>query len=314
MRHPQLGTGLVLAILLLPAVTQAQLPAAGNERAGWLLNRAAWSTTSLTGEVPDPGASDGSFTETEGDVYSQRRASGKAGWPILMSAILPGAGEAYLGYKRGYFMMALDIAAWMGVKYYNDSGHEKRDAYYAFAEAHWSEEKLGAAFWTGAGDANPHYEEIAGLGLEYFQVSDSEFGYTELPLWVSREEDQREYFENLGKWDQFVFGWDDFQDPHQLFNDLPVGDIANLTLAGVSNNRELYRSMRQDSNSDFEKRDRLLYLNIGLRVFSIFQVAYLQGLLGGGPKQNIQVAGHPVALIAESHGWTGTRLGFNVSY
>ena len=39
---------------------------------------------------------------------------------------------------------------------------------------------------------------------EYFQTFDT--GYENIPLWVSIEDDRREYYENLGKWDQFVFG------------------------------------------------------------------------------------------------------------
>jgi hypothetical protein len=239
-----------------------------------------------------------------------------AALPMLMSLILPGAGEAYLGYFRGYPMMALDIALWIGVKHFHDKGHEKRDEYYAFAEEHWSEEQLSAAFYSLAGELDPRYEEIAGVGREYFQLdgSDTPTTYKKLPLWVSREDDEREYFENLGKWDQFVFGWDDFQNPHDLYPNLPQGQLENLTLPGVSNNREIYRAMRRDSNDQFTKRDRLLYLNIAARVFSVFQVAYLQGLFGGGQQTEFRIAGHPVGIIAEPRGMTSTRLGLSVAY
>jgi hypothetical protein len=72
--------------------------------------------------------------------------------------------------------------------------------------------------------------------------------------------------------------------------------------------------MREDSNNQFTNRDRLLYLNIATRVFSVLQVAYLQGMLGGGSKSELRVSGHPVRIIAEPYGWTATRLGLAVSY
>jgi len=135
----------------------------------------------------------------------------------------------------------------------------------------------------------------------------------ELPLWVSRIEDEREYYENLGKWDQFVFGWDDFIAPADLGLGLEA-DIQYLKDPRVSANREIYRSMRRDSNDQFTKRDNLLYFNMLLRVFSIFQVAWLQGMFGDGDQPGASIAGYDVALVAEPVGMTGSRLGFTVSY
>jgi len=51
-----------------------------------------------------------------------------------------------------------------------------------------------------------------------------------------------------------------------------------------------------------------------MRVFSIFQVAYLEGLLGGGPKPDTEVAGNSVSFFADTHGLTSTRIGLTVSY
>ena len=60
--------------------------------------------------------------------------------------------------------------------------------------------------------------------------------------------------------------------------------------------------MRDASNDAYKSRDRYLYLNIGLRVFSVLQVAYLQGLLGGGePGNGLQVAGHDVQCHRPAH-------------
>ena len=92
------------------------------------------------------------------------------------------------------------------------------------------------------------------------------------------------------------------------------GRFVDLQQPWVSQNRETYRQMRIDANDAYEKSDRLLYVNLGLRVFSIFQVAYLQGLLGGGPKNELRVAGHTVEIIAEPRGWTSSRLGAAVSF
>ena len=293
--------GSALAALLLPVLAAAQPAGTPLTRAGWLLERS---------EMDARGLHFADFQQTEvgggGAERSYESGGTPQGVPILLSLLLPGAGEAYMGYRRGYVMMAADIAAWIGVKHYHDLGNEKRDEYIAFAQAHWSEAQLAGAF-------DPLYEDeyIAGVGQEYFPGVDT---YTSLPLWVSREDDEREYFENLGKWDQFVFGWDDFTHPDDIAGYTPVGTLQDLKQPGVSRNRETYRSMRDDSNDQFTNRDRLLYFNIGLRVLSVLQVAYLQGMFGGGPRASLEVAGHPVHLVAEPAGFTGSRVGIAVAY
>ena len=222
--------------------------------------------------------------------------------PMAMSLVLPGLGEVVTGHRRGYILMAVDIASWIGVKHYHDLGNEKRDEYYDFADLYWSEDRLRIAYDSVTNPDAP--------GSFYFDVDN----YLELPLWVSIEEDRREYYENLGKWDQFVFGWEDFSDPRNYVDLGPDYTSQDLQDPRTSALREAYRRMREDSNDQFTNRDRLLYLNMVTRVFSAFQVAYLQGALGGGPRSEMRVAGHPVMLIADPCGWRGGRLGVAVSW
>ncbi len=301
MRRPAILLVTALSLLLTAGMVQARPAATDGSRASWLLARM---------EMDARGLDFAGFRQTEIGGSSSPAEAGEhhapRGLPILFSLILPGAGEVSMGYKRGYLMMAADIVTWLGVKHYHDLGGDKRDDYMAYAEEHWSEAKLAGAF-------DPFYEDeyVAGVGLEYFPDVST---YTELPLWISRQADEREYFENLGKWDQFVFGWDDFRRPEDIPGYTPTGTIKDLKQPGVSLHREIYRSMRIDSNDQFTKRDRLLYLNIGLRVLSVLQVAYLQGMFGGRPQESLQVAGHPVQLIAESHGLNASRVGIAVAY
>lgn len=270
-------------------------------RADWLLDRLATTPgASDLGRLAalDPlgetgGVGGGSAVADAGDGGHRGAAL-----PMAMSFVLPGLGEAWLGHKRGYALMAIDVASWIGVAHYASEGNKKRDEYYAYADAHWTEARLAAA-----------YGDVSLPGTFYFGWTD----YTALPLWVSVEDDRREYYENLGKWDQFVFGWDDFLDPREF---LVQSEYTSQDLQDprVSTNRETYRAMREDSNRQFTNRDRLLYFNMATRLFSLFEVAYLQGLLGGGPGDQLAIAGHPVTLIAEPVGWSSSRLGVSVAY
>ena len=291
---------LTLAVFLL-----AHVGAAGNALAtdaGWLIERAAADQPSLRRATLHQADIGGSFGggAGHGDVDHTGLLR-----PILLSALMPGLGEVTMGYRRGYAMMGLDIASWFGVKHYHDRGGELRNDYIAYAEAHWSETRLAAAFGDNAID-------YAG-SFYYGSNMDDPSDYTSLSLWVSRNDDYREYYENLGKWDQFVFGWDDFADPRGWV----VGGASSADLKDdprVSQNRITYRGMRADSNESFDRRDQFIYLNMATRIFSIFQVAYLGGVFSDGRASAFEVGGHPVALIAEPRGLTSTRLGVAIGY
>lgn len=293
-------------------------PAAG--RAAWLLERAALQDLPLTGLKASADEVGGGAATGEPATFAFDDGVKRGGaLPVLASLVLPGAGEAMLGHKRGYLMMALDILAWTQVAAKHSDGADLRDEYYAFADEHYSDELLLQAFVTNSTDI-----ERDGVGNAYFpnvgamtDVGDLD----QLPLYVTVEADRREYYENLGKWDQFVFGWDDFVNP--LFREgyTPTNDPKiDLGQTWVSENREIYRQMRADSNDAFKSRDRWLYLNIGLRLASVVQTAWLGGLLGGdgggidGGDSRLSVGGHEVRLIARPHGLRRATLAAAVSF
>ena len=237
---------------------------------------------------------------------------------MLLSLLMPGLGEATMGYKRGYLMMAADIFAWTRVKKYHDDGKDLTDEYIAFADEHYSDERLVEAYRTGSEDL-----DRSGVGARYFPEIPAINDTTELdnlPLYVTRYEDEREYYENLGKWEQFIFGWDDFTRPDDPFNwpggvkpteDYPLSDLRQ---PWVSKNRQIYQQMRADANDAYETRDQWLYLNIGLRVFSVIQTAYLSGLLGGGEDTRMAIGDHEVEIIAQPYGWNRGTLAASISF
>jgi hypothetical protein len=287
---------LLIFILIATAATVAIADDATVSREGWLLARTQSSVPTLD-RAALPQSDLGGMADLGG---YQGNSKSKLLKPILLSLLMPGLGEVSMGYRRGYALMGADLATWFGVKHFNDLGEEKRDDYYIYLDEHWSEDRLEAAF------GNPNDD----VGSFYYEVTN----YEDLSLWVSRDDDEREYYENAGKWDQFVFGWDDFVDPRNWLG-------VNATSADlrdnerVSSNRLLYREMRQESNDAFHHRDTMLYISMMTRIVSVFQVAYLGGVFSeDGRYAAFDVGGHSVGLIAEPRGFTATRLGFSVSY
>jgi hypothetical protein len=311
----------LLALAALTAAVPALAEGLVTEPAGstsWLLERQGLEDLALSGTLQ---AGQGEIGGGAAEPYQMRkrdavdRPGPGAGLTILASAVLPGAGEALMGHKRGYFMMAADIFAWTRVSKYHSDGKDYTDDYYAFADEHYSDELLVEGY-----DAASTDPERSGEGALYFPDVESITGPEDLdnlPLYVTVEEDRREYYENLGKWDQFIFGWDDYLRPSYWgplsYDYEPTETISDLRTPWVSKNREIYRSMRADANNAYKNRDRWLYVNIGLRVFSVMQVAYLNGLLGGGDDQ-IKVAGHTVEIISQPQGLNRGTLGASISF
>ena len=307
---------LLVAGIVAPAQAQ-QDEGAARDRAAWLLGRPALEDLALTGTLQSAQGEIGGGAATPLAMREKktgpRRGPG-AGLTILASAVLPGAGEALMGYKRGYIMMAADIFCWTRVAKYHSDGKDYSDAYYAYADEHYSDARLVEGYDPDSSDP-----ERSGEGALYFPDVGSMAGPEDLenlPLYVTVEEDRREYYENLGKWDQFIFGWDDYLRPSfwgESYGYEYTGTISDLRTPWVSEHREIYRSMRKDANEAYKDRDRFMYINIGLRVFSVLQVAYFNGLLGGGDDQ-MKVAGHTVEIISQPQGLNAGTLGAKVSF
>lgn len=203
-------------------------------------------------------------------------------WPVLASVALPGLGETLTGYRRGWFMMAADVGTWAWIAEREAEGDRWEDRYEEFALRHWDEEQWARALSEGR--LNPFYPDL-GAGTVREDVA----------LYVSRELDEREWFENLGKWDVFAWGWREFWDEEwngtnhpqflgpELYNPSPSdpstwffpGDRPTMTPL-----RDEYLDMRVKSNDAYDTRDKLFNVAVLLRVFSALQVAYLEGFIG----------------------------------
>jgi hypothetical protein len=120
------------------------------------------------------------------------KSPGKA---LLFSAILPGAGEYYAGaWKRGLVFSALEVTSWIWYFTQHSSGRDKEDEYMAFADSEWDRGAYEDWYehwedWYNArkGDNDPPFDRIFTHQLPD-QMND-------------------DYYEMIGKYDQFAWGW-----------------------------------------------------------------------------------------------------------
>jgi hypothetical protein len=222
-------------------------------------------------------------------------------WPIALSAILPGLGEVSTGNNRGIPMIAVDAAIWWGVYSKQQDGNDLEKEFEAFALEHWSEEK-----WTQAlanGDL-----------VDFFPAYDSGTLPEDVPLYVPRDVDEREWFENAGKWDDFAWGWREFWDDtwNATHNADFIGADFYAPQVGLSDTwffadnatmtplRKQYIEMRDESNSAYQTRDTLLSAALLLRVFSVLQMVYLEGFVG----RRYDAAEPALGLAAPQGAWS----------
>ncbi len=180
------------------------------------------------------------------------------GKALLLSAIVPGAGQFYAGSPiRGSIFLAIEIAAWTGVIYYYNKGKDKEEEFENFADTHFHENwyrdvEYGLALnsqWGDSGSYNGSEEEWIqeewDLKIHYLPSA----GFThELPTHedraVNKSHDQQ-YYEMIGKYiRQFGFGWDKVD-----FEDFPEDDPSTPYFDGRRTLSEHYMDMRYDSNN-----------------------------------------------------------------
>ena len=182
----------------------------------------------------------------------------KPGISFLFSAILPGAGQLYNGDNRGYLYLGIEAAAWFARLSYRDAGKKKENEFERFADVHWTlnlyraqKDSLGAGY-TPANDS---------LIVEFFR------------------RDQQQYYEELGKYDKFRAGWDDWAATYD-----PANDRA------LSPNRAQYRKMRQQSNDLLDRARLALAAAMVNRVVSgvdAFRTA--RGRAQGAPESSLRL-------------------------
>tara|TARA_Y100000590_G_scaffold417234_1_gene516786 strand:- start:16195 stop:17085 length:891 start_codon:yes stop_codon:yes gene_type:complete len=132
---------------------------------------------------------------------------------LILSLALPGMGEWYAGAKtKALFFFGFEVAAWLSWKSFSDKGEAIESKYERFADEHWDLYD----WWLRTPWLTSSYGDVVCKGTHHLSLflpgqtstisSDSLCGD-----WIDGVEVVRdhEYYENVGKYDQFVAGWSD---------------------------------------------------------------------------------------------------------
>jgi len=195
-----------------------------------------------------------------GDIYSFDAKSTKKAF--FYSLVVPGAGEYYVGSRiKPAVFLGLEALIWTGYFVYHGKGNDKKDEYIQFADAHyqWWEFK---SWWNSLDSTtrNNYSHELP------WDDDNNRPNFT------------HEYYENVGKYDEFQVGWDDIgtgQPPPPL-----PGGVSVL-----SANRNHYLDLRRQSNDYFQNASTMIMLSIGNHLISAFDAALTAKSYNKGQKR-----------------------------
>jgi hypothetical protein len=203
---------------------------------------------------------EGEETIYDYDYKSPKRA-------FVYSLLIPGWGQKYTESStlKTIIFLGVEAGMWMGYFKNRNEGNKKTDEYEAFATEHWLE-----------GDQTI-VQSYRGW-LAAFEQSEDTLTH-QLPSDLSQQ-----YYEMIGKYDQFRGGWDDYWEPVTIIEngDTTVyenGDYyeiknedTNVPLY-ISPNRALYNTMRGDANDFLDRANRYVLIAVVNHLLSAFDAA-----------------------------------------
>ena len=211
---------------------------------------------------------------------------------FFLSFIFPGLGEAYVGSKRGFVFLGVEGLAWWMYLTNNREGKDIENDYQKFADRYWTyyvedtenpDTPVYNEQYTYWEWLKQEYKVPNSIGPENFaQIKElieektKSGGYESYHNLPSTKTQQ--YYEMIGKYGQFVYGWEDIVDHNPSLVDNEGNPTFNYTedLQLIDSPlRMKYMSLRGDSNDKLKAAQRGIYIMMANRVFSAIDAARL---------------------------------------
>jgi hypothetical protein len=197
-----------------------------------------------------------------------------------MSLVVPGAGEVYAeSYWKAAAFFAIEVAAWSVAYAYDKKGDRQTDFFQGYAHEHW--EAYQYAEWTlnNANAIHPGFgstAEYEAMLLPNRQVDWAILNQLERDLgeWYSHSLPpfgSQQYYELIGKYQQFYQGWDD-ADPALT----TYGGIT-AKLENEATNFKYYSAERGKANDYYSTASTAVTIAIVNHILSAIDAAWSAG-------------------------------------
>jgi len=211
------------------------------------------------------------FKNFQGQAQNSPSQNGVKSVPkaLLFSAVVPGSGQIYSrSYLKGLAFLVIEAAALTGHFRSNSEGNRLEVQFEADANALWDEN----AYWNWMG-------EICGGSCNNMDDLRS-FERANFSHFLPEEKNQP-YYENIGKYNQFVIGWEDFRTETlggsiEIFTyaDYLTGIWDTQDLRTISLQRNAYTELQDDSDRNFKRATTLTSLLLLNHVVSALDAAW----------------------------------------
>lgn len=181
---------------------------------------------------------------------------------FMLSLAVPGAGEYYTGKKyRAIGFITADVLFWSGYFIYHSKGVSTEKDYKAYADEHYTWQTF-MTWWDQLPDST---KNIYSHRLPYDDANN-------VPIF------NHEYYENIGKYNQFQIGWPGGQNYPYIPN-------SPDTLTYMPDERRIYLDMRKDSNDYYARAKTMMMISIANHIVSAFDAAIGAKRFNRGSKQ-----------------------------
>lgn len=171
-----------------------------------------------------------------GPASAQEKSPKKA---FFLSLLVPGLGELYSGAKwRAAGFMASEALTWLAYVSWRSKGNDLKADFRTFADQHWSETTYHA--WQAYNQSQPESQQ-----------------YYETETLPTKEKDIQQYYELIGKYAQFIYGWDDI-----------TSSFSTTNMSIQSTLQQDYETQRNESNKYLKRASKIAGLTVLNRIVS----------------------------------------------
>lgn len=183
---------------------------------------------------------------------------------LILSLVLPGAGQWYAGARKKALIFAgMEAAGLLAWYQFRKRGDDLQLDFEKFADEHWglkSWVELAPYFYA----LGEEYHDVIIDGTHYLRINlgnDVIVSSDTLapPEWEGNIDEitvirNSEFYENIGKYDQFISGWDDiFDDNGEKAWKLEYKDVGDtVEVIIMTDNKQKYLNLRKKSNRTFQ--------------------------------------------------------------
>lgn len=145
------------------------------------------------------------FSGAEDNLQVKKKKK-SVGLGVLLSAVIPGAGEFYGGnYLKAGIFFGVEVLAWATFAYFESKGNKKEEEYQAYADQYWDVRTyarwLKNEGFSESGGIDPDEPNRDVLREQIMVCERANFSHT-MPEYGSQQ-----YYELIGKYQNFQAGW-----------------------------------------------------------------------------------------------------------